>query len=727
MKFSTNKKLSALAALLIFGIGFTGFAVYKSHQKTEDSALLVEHTRSVIEQSYNILSFSKDIQTGVRGFAMTKDTEFLTAYFPAEAVVFKNIDKLRQLTYDNAPQQARVDSLEWYMRQHINFSHRLIDIRKNDGLQPALDLVAKKEGKKYTDGLEQTLNAIVGEEHILLKHRQNLNEQSAAKFNVVSACMFGLMTLFTILFFTAVYFYVVHEEKYKQETETLNLNLQKKINEISDFKTLFESTPGLYLILKTDLTIDAASNEYLAATLTKREEILGRNLFDVFPDNPTDPHADGVSNLSASLQKVLRTKKADAMPEQKYDVRREDGTFEERFWNPLNKPVLNTEGEIAYIIHCVEEITDQKRNREKLISAAKDIKELYDKAPCGYFSVDSEISVSNINQTLLDWTGYSTEEVVGKMKFEDLLTQQSRENHLKYFDINFARFVETGFINDLEFEFRRKDGSSFPVSLNSAAVLNEKGEFVQSRSTVFDITERKKTEANLKAVNKELEAFSYSVAHDLRSPLRAITGYASMLLEDYFHVLDAEGKRLITQVNSNAKRMNTLIDELLAFSKLGRKELNKSLTDMNEIVNNVKEEFEFSTDQFVRLRINPLCPVVADVNLMKHVMSNLLSNAIKYSSKKEEPLIEVSSKQENGTVIYSVKDNGAGFDMDYADKLFGVFQRLHSNSEFEGTGLGLAIVQRIVHRHGGKVWAEGYVGKGATFYFSLPALSPSKN
>lgn len=224
----------------------------------------------------------------------------------------------------------------------------------------------------------------------------------------------------------------------------------------------------------------------------------------------------------------------------------------------------------------------------------------------------------------------------------------------------------------------------------------------------------------LTSVNKELESFTYSVSHDLRAPLRAIDGFANIMHEDYIHTLDEEGKRLLGVIQFNAKKMGALIDDLLAFSRLGRKEIQKINVNMQELVNKVLLEADKMLNHKAAVKVEQILPAPADYTLMYQVLVNLISNAIKYSAKTKYPKIEIKSEQKNGEVIYSVKDNGAGFDMQYAHKLFGVFQRLHSQEEFEGTGVGLAIVQRIINKHGGKVWAEAELGKGATFNFSLP-------
>lgn len=225
----------------------------------------------------------------------------------------------------------------------------------------------------------------------------------------------------------------------------------------------------------------------------------------------------------------------------------------------------------------------------------------------------------------------------------------------------------------------------------------------------------------LEAANKELEAFTYSVSHDLRVPLRAIGGYTRILMEEYQELLDAEGKRVCSVIAEGAQKMSTLIDDLLAFSRLGRSAINPRKLDMEELANAVFQDLTTAqTRKRIDFQVDAAPPVMGDLALLRQVWVNLISNAIKFSSRKRRAVIRVHGEKGESENVYSVEDNGAGFDMQYTHKLFGVFQRLHSVKEFEGNGVGLALVQRVVLRHGGRVWAEGKPGKGATFYFSLP-------
>ncbi len=289
-------------------------------------------------------------------------------------------------------------------------------------------------------------------------------------------------------------------------------------------------------------------------------------------------------------------------------------------------------------------------------------------------------------------------------------------------------------IHDYETKRVTKHGKLIDVLFSANVVDDAESAQKSIAITERDITRQKIVDEQIKKLNaqlqnnviqlensnKELESFSYSISHDLRAPLRALNGYSRIIEEDYAQVLDDEARRLLGNIKYNSQKMGTLIDDLLDFSRLGRKEVRKTLVDVQHMVSNVLEEVNGAGIKMPKVKIRELPPVYADTALLHQVWVNLISNAIKYSGKAKEPVVVIGAQQTELEVIYYVKDNGAGFDMRYVDKLFGVFQRLHDSSEFEGTGIGLAIVQRVIAKHKGRAWAEGEMGKGAIFYFSLP-------
>jgi signal transduction histidine kinase len=835
-----------------------------------------------------------------------------------------------------------------------------------------------------------------------------------------------------------------------------------------DFQTLFESAPGLYLVLTPELTIVAVSDAYLHATMTKREEILGRGLFDVFPDNPDDPAASGVGNLRASLERVLDSRAADAMAVQKYDIRRpesEGGGFEERYWSPVNSPVLGENQEIAYIIHRVEDVTEfirlkhlgseqqkltealhsradqleseifvraqeiQEANQrlrtandelarreqevtqlydrlykldqlktqlfanvshelrtplalilgltEKLLSAGettpaqrhdlegvernarlllKHVNDLLDvaklesgKMGISYAEIDlarlvrqttshfeslaqerqlrfsvetpetlpAQVDTDKVQRILMNLLsnalkftpaggsmGCTLRVEAGQGKafiivsdsgpgIPDHLRESVFERFFQAEESSTRRFGGTGLGLAIVHDFvelhggtvsvgaSSQGGANFTVELPLAAppgvpvkpmaetaflakeaiqptletlrlqeddrsqtvqqdslplvlvvednldmsrfiretlaaeyrtesafdgqqglekvfslhpdlilsdvmmpgvsgtqMVNEirthadfnaipiimltakaddelrvhllregaqdyllkpfsaeelrarVGNLVALKRTREQLVERnerlKQAVSKLEAANQELDSFSYSISHDLRAPLRAMDGFSRILLESYGASLDSEAQRYLGLVHENALQMSQLINDLLVFSRLSRQPLQKLTFAPADLVRQVVDVLRAEQDgRKIEITLGDLPMCAADPALLKQVFVNLIANALKYSRKREASVIEIGSRSEAGTCVYFVKDNGVGFDMKYADKLFGVFQRLHSDHEYEGTGVGLAIVHRIISRHGGRIWAEAAPDQGATFSFTLDGDSPA--
>jgi two-component system sensor kinase len=280
---------------------------------------------------------------------------------------------------------------------------------------------------------------------------------------------------------------------------------------------------------------------------------------------------------------------------------------------------------------------------------------------------------------------------------------------------------------EMEYRVRRKDGSFIYGSLNVMPRLGE-GHPGSVLVIAHDITGRKRAEealreyaANLEAANRELESFSYSVSHDLRAPLRVIDGYSKMILRREKDHFDEETMRLFNQVREGTKSMGKLIDALLDLSKLSRQDLNAKMLDVRRLVESTCQELQnLYPDRTIHFEIKDMPQGFGDRALVKQVLVNILANAVKFTMTRDAAVIEAGGYDDGKETVYYIKDNGVGFDMEFRDKLFGVFQRLHDASEYEGTGVGMALAQRIIHRHKGRIWADGKVNEGASFYFSLP-------
>lgn len=396
-----------------------------------------------------------------------------------------------------------------------------------------------------------------------------------------------------------------------------------------DFRLLFERAPGLFLVLSPDPEhrILAATDAYLVATHTQRDEILGRRLFDVFPDNPEHAEVQGVRNLRASLERVLATGLSDTMAVQQYDVRlsrAEGGEFVERHWSPVNSPVLAEDGSVACVIHRVEDVTELVRASE----AGRDEK-----------------------------TRSSRLEAQARVLERDILAR--------------SRALEAA---------------------NQALAKS----------------------------NEELEAFAYSVSHDLRAPLRAIDGFASALATRCGDSMPSQCQHYLDRIRAGAQRMSALIDDLLALSRLAREPLRREDVDLTATAWSVIDELRRrDPTRRVDVTIAPGLRAVADRALALVLLENLLGNAWKFTSHRDPAAIEVGSTTRDGRAAFFVRDDGAGFDSTRADKLFTPFQRYHEASDFEGTGIGLATARRIVSRHGGHIEAESAPDRGATFFFAF--------
>ena len=440
-------------------------------------------------------------------------------------------------------------------------------------------------------------------------------------------------------------------------------------------------------------------------------------------------HNDDIPRVNATLERHL---KAGEAYYEEYRIKCKDGTY--RYWTDRGTAMRDEKGETYRMIGACSDITERKRAEEALRLANAYDRSLIEASLDPLVTIGPDGKITDVNAATEKITGHSREELIGT----DFMHYFSEPEKAK---AGYQQVFQDGFVHDYALEVRDRDGHLTPVLYNASIYRDEAGQVIGVFAAARDITERKRAEeevrtlnaeleqrvvqrtAQLEAANKELEAFSYSVSHDLRAPLRAIDGFSRVILEDYVGELDDEGKRVLNIIRSNTQKMGQLIDDLLSFSRLGRQDISPSDIRMAELAKGVFEEIKPpANERNLQFNMKTLPIAHGDRSMMKQVFANLLSNAIKFTRPKEMATIEIGGTNDGVENVYYVKDNGVGFDMQYVNKLFGVFQRLHSAEEFDGTGVGLAIVQRIIHRHGGRVWAEGKVDGGATFYFSLPAI-----
>jgi PAS domain S-box-containing protein len=397
--------------------------------------------------------------------------------------------------------------------------------------------------------------------------------------------------------------------------------------------------------------------------------------------------------------------------------------------NPIETP------QGRFVLSVIIDITERKSAAERQKATVRELNDL--RAALDEHAIvamtDAKGTIVYVNDKFCQISKYRREELLGQ---DHRLINSG--HHPKRFMRDLWQTIGRGAVWKGEIKNRTKDGSSYWVDTTIVPFLREDGKPHHYVAIRADVTERKLAEekvlelnadlerrvaartAELEAANSELEAFSYSVSHDLRAPLRAVDGFSQAVLEDYGAQLPEKGRHYLQTIRQGAQRMGSLIDDLLTFSRLSRLSLNRQKMDTNGLVSYALAELaEHKKGREIDLQINNLPPCLGDPALLRQVWINLISNALKYTRQRERAVIEIGAREENGGTVYYVADNGTGFDMRYADKLFGVFQRLHRADEFEGTGVGLAIAQRVVHRHHGRIWAEAAPDRGATFCFTL--------
>jgi len=580
-KPQSNRKEQLAFGSAVLTLLVVGAMAYRAMGVSMESDRWVRHTNEVIEKLEDLLFAMESIESSYRAFVLTGKESYFQSYGVSISISNRDEAALRNLTVDNPEQKRRLPALERLVAQQVQFAKTVSNLRQDQGMAAATELLDRGEGERSMDELRGLINDMEAEERGLLDVRTAESRARARKARLIMGIS-ALLALLSIITASGIVYRHFAERK----------RVEEKLR-------------------------------WLAAIVESSDD--------------------------ASICKTI------------------DGMI--RSWNG---------------------------GAERLY-------------------------------------GYSPQEAVGQSVA--ILAPPGGKDEDG--DI-IARIVKGERVEHYETQHRRKDGQQIDVSLTVSLIMDSTGKAVGASTIAHNITERKRAEAEIKelngalgermaeleATNQELEAFTYSVSHDLRAPLRHISGFSKILLEEYGPQLDQTAQHYLKRVSNATTNMGRLVDDLLNLSRLGRQELNRQGASLNSLVDDVLADRRLEIKgRNIEWRIGQLPLADCDPVLMKQVFDNLLANALKFTRPRQPAVIEVGQTTAGGETVVYVRDNGVGFSMKYAGKLFGVFQRLHRAEDFEGTGVGLATVQRIIRKHGGRIWAEAELDKGATFYFTLGSAS----
>jgi PAS domain S-box-containing protein len=727
---------------------FMGYSSWRSARLSANDSDWVVHTYAVMARLESAHQHTNEVETSARAFALLGEKSFLAHYVDARETLAKDKSEIRRLTSDNRIQQRRLDTLDVQVRAAIEYASEMVGQRQDMGAATGTREALKLE--HLTDEVRATTQEMLDEETRLLNERSQKTEaQRRSTGFIVTTGVFLGAVLLTVAWF-AVRREIGVSARGRVELSTLNAELEERVQQRTAAlqSEIIERTQALQevadqkfaldqhaIVATTDVqgTITYVNDKFCDISKYSRQELVGQNHRILNSSHHPKEFFQQMYHTIANGQ-VWRAEICN---------RAKDGSI---YWvDTTIVPFVGPEGKPRQYVAIRADITERKRSeealRESLATSKVALKELADQK----FALDQHAIVATtdvqgtityVNDKFCDISKYSRQELVGQ---NHRILNSS--HHPKEFFQQMYHTIANGQVWRDEIRNRAKDGSIYWVDTTVVPFLDAYGKPRQYMAIRADITERKLAEheilklteeleqrvrertIQLEEINKELEAFTYSVAHDLRAPLRHIGGFSKLLVEDFGATLDPEARKYLERVQEGTVKMGRLVDELLGLARVGRQSLNLQATGLSSIVAEVVSLLDPETKgRQIEWKIAKLPFVDCDPTLMKQVFQNLISNALKYSRPRPQTVIEIGEIHKDGEAVIFVRDNGVGFNMKYSDKLFGVFQRLHRVEDFEGTGVGLATVHRIIQKHQGRVWAEAELDRGATFYFTIGSV-----
>ena len=697
-------------SLLVLGGSFT----YRTSEQLAVSVRWITHTQEVRTALADIFGSLAGASVVARDYWVTKDHAQLQEYEALVAGARAHEVDLLRLVADSEEQRKNAAQLSRLLERGLGTLAEAMRAYNVYGLAAARAVLSESRAENPVGRVREATAHMDEIERRLMQRR----EADAARVRVTTLTSMLLTLAAAIGLFIAL-FRSIHKEMLARRGAEQALRDSDQYN-----RSIIQSSPDAVAVLTTDAHITQMTPQAMKLMgIDGFAAVAGMDWCSLWSGE--DREAAGAAVAAARGGAPGR-----------FSAVTEPHRGPKRWWDVIVMPILASSGEAERLLAVARDITEVKRTENDLIAANRFLDSLIENLPVMVVVKHAAtLRFVRVNRMFEELMNIPAGQMLDKTAYE--LLQPDEANLTQKTDLE---ALAAGRLVDIpDRSIVTKDGVRI-LNTKKVPLYDENGaaQFLLAIST--DITERKLSEqairelnaelltkaAQLGSTNKELESFSYSVSHDLRAPLRAIDGFAEIIQEDYAGKLDTEAQRYLAVIRENSKRMGMLIDDLLAFSRLGRQPVTTAEVNVQSLVHEVIDELLRSEalrtngKPAPRIDVGTLPEVRGDRTLLRQVWTNLIENAVKYSSKTPQPHIEVGGAAGEEENLYFVRDNGVGFSMEYAEKLFGVFQRLHRADEFSGTGVGLAIVQRVVTRHGGRVWAEGKINDGALFSFALP-------
>lgn len=694
--------LPIIGLLLLITAGIGAFGTISLFDSEAD----VQHSNEVYVRLERVLALARDAETGQRGYVITGRDDYLEPYRDAEPKLERQLDQLSSLLQNDPPQMQRLARLRGLVDEKHRELQQVIDVRREKGFDAAQAIVMTDTGKAFMDRAREAVAEMQGQVRQQLALRQ-AEARRTRDLAVLIGLASGALTIIVFVSFSYLARRLLHDEAELAGS----LFLQKELLEV----TLAGIGDG---VVATDVRGRIRFFNRVAHALTgwRPEEALGRPVEEVLRFEQT--RDDSVTENPALI--AIRERRSVDHSTGIVLVGR-DGRRTHADANAA--PTFDSEGRLVGSVLVLHDVTERERAEERFRAAVE-------AAPNAMIMVDSEGRMTLVNTQTERLFGYSRAELIGK-PIEMLVPERFRGSHHGYRAAFLANSSVRPMGSGRDLFGLRRDGSEVPIEIGLNPIETSEGMFVLS--SIADITERKRSERQLRQrseelarSNRDLEQFAYVASHDLQEPLRAVAGPLQLLQRRYQGQLDARADEFIGHAVDGATRMQTLIDDLLSYSRVGRLEDPKQLVPAEQALEMALKNLSVVIQETSAEVTHDGLPVVQAISSQLTLLfQNLIGNAIKFRSKDRPTRIRIDAQEAGDEWRFSVADNGIGISEQYFERIFVIFQRLHTRREYPGTGLGLALCKRIVEHHGGRIWVESAPGEGSTFFFTMPRPAAS--